>query len=113
MHVKRYTSVFSYCACTAVQNIVVNRHCQCEDIFLCPHDGDSGYGVFISDFDGAWQVERGRKKLERTKLHGRPTKYCVYGTVDYRPPEVDAGRIVTTQSCIYVQYDECSKLSSV
>ena len=77
--------------CSAVQNILVNRHCQCRDIFLCPHDGDSGYGVLISDFDSALQVERGREKLERTKLHGRPIKYSVHGTAGYRPPEVGEG----------------------
>ena len=76
---------------TAVQSILVDRHCQCRDIFLCPHDGDSGYGVFISDFDSALQVDRGRERLERTKLHGRPIKYSVHGTVGYRPPEVGEG----------------------
>ena len=99
--------------CTAVQNILVNRHCQCRDIFLCPHDGDSGYGVFISDFDSALQVERGREKLERTKLHGRPIKYRVYGTDGYRPPEVGEGMFLLsalvsvcmcTVHCITIPY---------
>ena len=78
--------------CTAVQNILVDRHCQCKDIFPCPHEGDSGYGVFISDFDSALQVDRGREKLERSKLHGHPIKYSVHGTPGYRPPEVGEGR---------------------
>ena len=87
------TSFFSFCI--AVQNILVHRHCQCKDIFLCPHEGDSGYGVFISDFDSALQVDRGREKLERSNLHGRPIKYSVHGTPGYRPPEVGEGMMVS------------------
>ena len=74
--------------CIAVQNILVDRHCQCTDIFQCPHYGDTGYGVLISDFDSALRVDRGREKLERSKLHGQPIKYSVHGTPGYRPPEV-------------------------
>ena len=85
----------SFCAlfplCTAVQNILVDRHCQCRDIFLCPHDGDSGYGVLISDFDSALQVEKFREKLERTNLLGHHITYSVHGTDGYRPPEVGEG----------------------
>ena len=86
---------FFFSFCIAVQNILVNRQCQCRDIFLCPHEGDSGYGVFISDFDSALQVDRGREKLERSNLHGRPIKYSVHGTPGYRPPEVGEGRMVS------------------
>ena len=76
---------------SAVQNILVDCHCQCRDIFLCPRDGDRGYGVLISDFDSVLRVERGREKLVRTKLRGRPIKYSVHGTPGYRPPEVGKG----------------------
>ena len=88
---KRYFCLFLwrlYCSAK-------HRHYQCRDIFLCPHDSGSGYGVLISDFDSALQVERGREKLERTKLHGRPIKYSVHGTAGYRPPEVTEERVVT------------------
>ena len=98
----------SFLSCTTVQNILVNRRCQCSDIFLCPHEGDSGYDVFISDFDSALQVDRGWEKLERTKLHGHPIKYSVHGTGGFRPPEVGEGRVVTTQSCVLCEY--CSVL---
>ena len=79
--------------CIAVQNILVDRHCQCRDIFQCPHYGDTGYGVFISDFDSALRVDRGREKLERSKLQGQPIEYSVHGTPGYRPPEVGEGRV--------------------
>ena len=75
---------------------MVDRHCQCKDLFLCPHYGESGYGVFISDFDSALRVDRGREKLERSKLHCHPIKYSVHGTPGYRPPEVGERRRVTT-----------------
>ena len=77
--------------CIAVQNILVDRHCQCRDIFQCPHYGDTGYGVFISDFDSALRVDRGREKLEWSKFHRQPIKYSVHGTPGYRPPEVGEG----------------------
>ena len=86
--------VFPYCI--AVQNILVDRHCQCKDLFLCQHYGESGYGVFISDFDSTLRVDRGREKLERSKLHHHPIKYSVHGTLGYRPPEVGERRRVTT-----------------
>ena len=73
---------------TAVQNILVDHHCKCKDIFLCRHKGDRRYGVFISDFDSALQVDRGREKLERSELHDHPIKYSVHGTPGYQPPEV-------------------------
>ena len=79
----------------AVQNILVDHRCQCRDIFLCPHEGDSGYGVFISDFDSALQVNRGREKLERSKRRGHPVKYRLHGTPGYRPPEVGEGRVLS------------------
>ena len=90
--------------CTVVQNILVDRHCQCRDVFLCPHDGDSGYGVFISDFDSAQQVDRGREKLERTKRYSHPITYSVHGTVGYRPPEVGEGIFVFCGSNHLVMY---------
>ena len=49
--------------------------------------------MFISDFDSALRVDRGREKLERSKLHGQPIKYSVHGTPGYRPPEVGEGRV--------------------
>ena len=79
---------FVFADCLLVQNILVDHHCQCKDLFLCPHYGESGYGVFISDFGSAQQVDRGRGKLERVKLHGQPIKYSVCGTPGYQPPEV-------------------------
>ena len=78
----------SFQSCTAVQNILVDRHCKCEDIFLCPHEGDSGYSVLISDFDSALHVDRGRERLERSKHCCRPIKYSLHGTAGFRPPEV-------------------------
>ena len=74
--------------CTAVQNILVDRHCRCEDIFLCPHSGDRRYGVLISDFDSALRVKKGREKLQ---MASHPIKYRVHGTAGYRPPEVGEG----------------------
>ena len=72
----------------AVQNILVDRHCQCRDIFLCSHRGDTGYGVLISDFGSAQRVDRVRQKLNQLEACHRPIKYSVYGTPGYRPPEV-------------------------
>ena len=89
-----------------MQNILIDRHCQCRDIFLCPHDVDSGYGVLISDFDSVLQVERGREKLERTKLHGCPIKYSVHGTAGYRPPEVGEGMCDVMLCDIVLYYSE-------
>ena len=31
----------------------------CEDMFQCPHEGDSGYRVYISDFDQAVHIGEG------------------------------------------------------
>ena len=42
-----------------VQNILVDVRCNCEDIFQCPHEGDSGYRVYISDFDQAVHIDEG------------------------------------------------------
>ena len=95
----------------AVQNILVDHHCQCRDIFLCPHDGDTGYGVFISDFDSALQVDRGREKLERSKRHGQPIAYSVHGTPGYCSPEVSEGRVLNiSQDAIYVNTISVSNL---
>ena len=89
--------------CLVVQNILVDRQCQCReaqeevptrDLFLCPHYDDSGYGVFISDFDSALQVDRGQEKLKRSKLYCHPIKYSVHGTPGCRPPEVIEGTVV-------------------
>ena len=38
---------------TSVQNILIDCHCNCKDIFQCPHEEDSGYRVYLSDFDSA------------------------------------------------------------
>ena len=104
-------TLFFFAACTAVENILVNRSCQCRDIFLCPHEGDSGYSVLISDFDSALQVDRGREKLEKSNLYGRPIKYSVHGTPGYRPPEVGERRDSNPiqSSVLY----ECNVLCSV
>lgn len=74
--------------CIAVLNILLDHHCHCKDIFLCPHPGDTGYGVFISDFNSAPQVDRGRKKLKMPKPHCQPVKYSVHGILGYQSPEV-------------------------
>ena len=91
-----------FSVCTAVQNILVDRRCQCRDIFLCPHEGDNGYSVLISDFDSVLQVDRGQEKLERLKQHGRPIKYSVHGTPGYRPPEVGVGRVSSAALLCFV-----------
>ena len=71
-----------------VQNILVDVHCNCEDIFQCPHEGESGYRVYISDFDSVLDVERTRKRLEKRSEMRLPVRYSVHGTPGYRPPEV-------------------------
>ena len=95
-YVQRCVLLFLYFVspfCIAVQNILVDCHCQCRDIFLCPHYGDTGYGVFISNFDSALRVDRGREKLERSKLYSQPIKYSVHSTPGYRPPEVGEEKV--------------------
>ena len=42
-----------------VQNILVDVRCNCVNIFKCPHEGDSGYRVYISDFDQAVHIGEG------------------------------------------------------
>lgn len=90
-HTEMCTSLLHlYPFCIAVQNILADCHCQCRDIFLCPHHGDSGYCEFISDFDSALQVDRGREKLQ-IEVKAEPATHQVYrvlGTLGYQPPEV-------------------------
>ena len=42
-----------------VHNILIDIVCNCEDIFQCPHEGESGYRVYISDFDKAAHIGEG------------------------------------------------------
>ena len=71
-----------------VHNILIDIVCNCEDIFQCPHEGESGYRVYISDFDSAMDVERTRRRLEERGRKRYPLRYSVHGTPGYRPPEV-------------------------
>jgi serine/threonine protein kinase len=42
-----------------LHNILIDIVCNCEDIFQCPHEGESGYRVYISDFDKAAHIGEG------------------------------------------------------
>ena len=83
-----YSNFYSLFPPPPVQNILVDVRCNCKDIFQCPHEGDSGYRVYISDFDSVLDVERTRKRLERRSEMRLSVRYGVHGTPGYRPPEV-------------------------